>query len=58
MNFDKKYYLVLALGYAIIWMCVSIVMTMSQNLADGVKQGFEWFRKKKELSPGLDRPAK
>ena len=49
VNFDKKYYLVLAVGYAIIWMCVGILATMSQNIADSLKQWLHWFRKKKSL---------
>ena len=48
MNFDRKY-LVLALGFVLIWMCLGIFVTTLQNLADGVRQWVHSFRQKKGL---------
>jgi hypothetical protein len=49
VNFDRRYYLVLALGYAVIWMCLGIVMIISDRLAEGAKQWLHWYRQKKGL---------
>ena len=49
MNFDRKYYVVLALAYAVIWMCMGIFITISDRLAEGTKQWLHWYRQKKGL---------
>ena len=50
MIFGRKHYLIVAVGYLIIWKClVYPLVAVLHNLSEIFSRGLLWFRKKKTV---------